>query len=232
MFPVGVSIPPIVFTSDRPKGLYWPFFDTSISLEERVQRFGPWVSSYYEPTEDISTVTLEKLGKRSPVQDLTEDAFSALSIEPWKKAMTLDRIPPDEVTAMSSIEATARYPGTLGNLDPSVNRGILRHALGLGDPLLGSVETPLVWPECKVVLAWCDMTLVDCTIASATLVKLLSTEGSNVKRKVEVQRLIGANHFVSPPNFENKSILMLYLFLVQLHWDEPEKVVSFLAEQI
>lgn len=232
MFPVGVSIPSIVFTPDRPKGLYWPYFDTNISLEERLQRFGPWVSSYYEPTEDISTVTLEQLGERLPVQDLTEDAFRALGIDAWKKVMTLERIPLDELNTMSSTEATARYPGTLGNLEPSVYGGILRHALGLNDPLLGSVETPLVWSDCKVVLVWCDMTLVDCTIASATLVQLLSNETSPMMRKVDIQRLIGANHFVSLLFSKTKMFSCCASVCVQPHWDEPEKVVSFLARQI
>ena len=197
MFPVGGSIPPIVFTPNRPKGLYWPYFDMEVSLEERLQRFGPWVSSYYDPIEDISSVTLDQLGERQVIQDLPDDRLYELGVDSWKKQTSLERIPNEELLSMSSDESAARYPGSLGKVDPEVYRGCLRRALGLDDSLFGSFTSPLVWPDCKIVLVWCDMTLVDCTIASTTLVKLVADEGSKIQRKLEVEKLTRANHFVS-----------------------------------
>ena len=198
MFPVGVSIPPIALTPARPKGLYWPAFDQTISDEERTQRFGPWVSSYYTQIDDNSALTLEKLGARSPVQDLPEEVFQSLNIESWKKVPSLDRFDPDELAALSSPKSTARYFVTLGKLDRSVHEDTLRSALGLGVPSTPNpVEsTDIVWPKCKLLLVWCDMTLVDCALASASVVQILRNEGAGVKRKVEVERLSGSNHFV------------------------------------
>ena len=198
MFPVGVSIPSIALTPERPKGLYWPAFDQTISDEERARRFGPWVSSYYTQIDDNSTLTLEKLGARSPVQDLPEEVFQSLNIDRWKKVPSLDRFDPDELAALSSPESTARYFVTLGKLDLSVHEDTLRSALGLGVPSTPNpVEsTDIVWPKCKLLLVWCDMTLVDCALASASVVQILRNEGAGVKRKVEVERLSGSNHFV------------------------------------
>lgn len=146
-------------------------------------------------------MTFEKLGERLAVQDLTEDTFHALGIDPWKRVTTLDRVPRDDLAAMSSNESAARYPESMGKLDHSVYGSFFRHALGLDDSLFGAVSSALVWPKCKVVLAWCDMTLVDCIVASATVVKLLTDGGSGIKRKVEVEKLAGANHFVSILSF-------------------------------
>lgn len=190
MFPVGVPIPPIVFTPNRPKGLYWPSFDESISLEERTLRFGPWVSSYYDPIENISSVTLETLGERLAIQDLREDALRALNVDLWKKVPTLQRFIPEELAALSSPESAARYFETFGKLDISIHGQSFRRALGLDAELL-------TWPECKLILVWCDMTLVDCTIASSTVVQLLNDEGPRIRRRVEVEKLAGSNHFVS-----------------------------------
>ena len=121
-----------------------------------------------------------------------------MNIESWKKVPSLDRFDPDELAALSSPESTARYFVTLGKLDLSVHEDTLRSALGLGVPSTPNpVEsTDIVWPKCKLLLVWCDMTLVDCALASASVVQILRNEGAGVKRKVEVERLSGSNHFV------------------------------------
>lgn len=150
-------------------------------------------------------MTLETLGERLAVQDLPEDAFRVLKIEEWKRVITLERFIPDELVALSSPESMSRFFVTLGKLDNSVHKKSFRRALGLGDSPADISRDPLIWPECKVVLVWCDMTLVDCTIASSAVVKLLNEERSNVRREVEIEKLSGANHFVSCVNFKHQN---------------------------
>lgn len=194
---MGTPIPPVVFTPNPPKGLYWPAFDQIISFDERLRRQVPWGSSYYAPIEDISTVTLEYLGERLTVQDLPENRFNALNIEPWKKIPTLEKFDPAELAGISSFESATRSYETLCKLDPSVHRESLHRALDLGDMSAQRGGTSPVWPECKLILVWCDMSVIDCVLAASSIAKLLDEEGSRIKRRVEMARLAGSNHFVS-----------------------------------
>lgn len=197
IFSVGVPIPGSVFEPDRPKGLDWSPMDLKLSLQERIESFGPWVSSYYTPIHDISTLDLEKQGERLRVQDLDQDTFQSLGLEEWTKITSLEKFDPKELEDISSPESAVRALATWCAVDPSVARENLRLALGLDiSSDRGSRTEPLVWPGCKMVAVWCDMTLPDCSLASAGLVKLLREEGCKVKRKVEVEKFTGVNHFV------------------------------------
>ena len=195
IYSIGLPIPPIVYSPERPKGLHWLDFDQSLSPEERQRQQVTWGSSYFQPTEDISTLTLTKLGERLTVQDLSEEVFSRLNIEPWKKVPTLLRFEPQELSTIILPEAAARSYQTLCLVDSSVHRSSFDRAIGLADSLPS--DGLLVWPECKLLYVWCDMTVVDCTIAASGVATIFKDHEGNIKRQVIMEKLPGANHFVS-----------------------------------
>ncbi|KAI0826820.1 alpha/beta-hydrolase [Trametes gibbosa] len=71
----------------------------------------------------------------------------------------------------------------------------------------GAVEK--VWPALRVHLVWCDMSIGDCLWASAVIHAQYPDANPEHRRPVEFHRLENANHFV--------------------HWEEPERFITFLA---
>ncbi|KAL1950823.1 hypothetical protein VTO73DRAFT_5947 [Trametes versicolor] len=73
----------------------------------------------------------------------------------------------------------------------------------------GSGMLKEVWPALRVHVVWCDRSPGDCLWASAVIHAKYKDAEPKYRRPVEFHKLEDANHFV--------------------HWEEPEKFVTFLA---
>ncbi|GBE81373.1 hypothetical protein SCP_0311000 [Sparassis crispa] len=180
--------------------LYNPLRDHSIPAEKKAEKFADWVSGYFAHSTQI-------LSSLSSLSLLTrEELFSGLAQTP------LSDPPPEHlptIARMSSaeIEGTADYAGAprshvhLVEIAPTVFATNLRAALG----------DATRWPHLRTVIVWCDQSLNEVAFAAWELAGMLK-RWSDVRRKVEIKRMVGANHFP--------------------HWDQPEVTVKFLADII
>ena len=158
-------------------GVYSPLRDTSLSLDERGALFVPWVSNYFETIPDLATVTPTMLAARPTTA----------------KTPTVARIPPTELEALLDRGALVRSSSALFRVAREVLHANFRRAL---------LDTDGVWPRVKVLLVWCDESMHDCVWAARTIVALTQAPredgDSGIRREFEVEKLAGANHFVSP----------------------------------
>ena len=58
------------------------------------------------------------------------------------------------------------------------------------------VETNGLWPNVKVLLVWADQSMHDCVWAAKSIFDI-AAQDRPWGRKIEIERLSGANHFVS-----------------------------------
>ena len=149
----------------------------SLSLQERGEVFELWVSSYFEQVMSLDLVTTPFLAARNVNRDPS-------------KLRTLERMSKDELDGTMDHGVFARSSSILLRVVPEVLYANCLRAL---------VDTEGVWRDVDVLLLWCDESMHDCLWASkfvAELARAPPAEGKQ-KRQIEVERLEGANHFVS-----------------------------------
>ncbi|GJE92656.1 hypothetical protein PsYK624_088110 [Phanerochaete sordida] len=172
------------------EGVYHPLRDMSMTLRERGERFSIWVSAYFEQAPSLDDVTIPVLEARK---------------EDPSKVPTLERMAPEELASITDNGAYERSSHAL----LKVSREVL-HA----NVLRALVDTDGVWPDVNVLVLWCDASMHDCVWAAkfvANLEREPPEEGKH-KRRIDVERLSAANHFV--------------------HWDAPEQFMQTLADRL
>ena len=164
-----------------PAGLYHPFHDPSLPIEERSEKFGEWVSSYFAHG-DVAT-GYQALEDRNALES-----------------------PPPTIKTMSAAEIaeTTSAAGEPGNSESllaqacgvhGVFASLRKQAFFLRDVPDGVDD----WRSVEVRLVWCDHSTWEMPLLAWTLQKELEeAERAGQKvRKVDFVRFRGANHFVS-----------------------------------
>lgn len=153
---------------DTSVGLYDPTMDPNLTPLELAATFPTWVSTYYSPVSDLSTVTPETLLLRTALT----------SPPPTIEAMSKDEL--------HSIHEPTQTPHgwVIPGIESSVVSRNLRNAT-VDAPLFDGVEIVMLWNEQSIWhCIWSTKHLYD-----------LAQEGK-LKRLVSFVRAEGSNHFV------------------------------------
>jgi len=196
--------PPIAETSISN----WPLLNPQLSLNERLRIFPIWASSYYTPVKDLLSLTLPALAARVPMGQITVGDDLDTTFVPFVSKMSAA-----ELESITYPDAFTRLMQSIGQLDISVFKDNFSRALAINEPnrkIHEGISSKIFWPQCKILLTWCDMTIIDCIVSSTHIVK--AVQEGHTGRRVEVVRVERANHFV--------------------HWDDPERFTEILAHHI
>ncbi|KAI0079933.1 hypothetical protein K474DRAFT_1591012 [Panus rudis PR-1116 ss-1] len=199
----SLNAPTVAFSPNPPKGLHFPLYDQNIPFEQRKAAWERWLSSYFPPVHNLASVSLNALANRVALHD-TE----GVDVDPAKRP-TIDKMTEEELRSVENDNVFENAALSLAQLDLSNLHSHVRRALGMKGET-DDLTPSLIWPRCKIVLAWSDMAQVDTILASARLEKMILS--SDCHRDGTIVKIEGANNFV--------------------HWDEPEKLVRVLAENI
>jgi hypothetical protein len=194
-----------------PDGVYHPLRDLSLTLKERGEAFVPWVSYYFEPIATLEEVTLSILAMRRGIHEQSLSADIA-------KVPTVYQMTAEELNSVLDRDVLERSSATVIRVSRDIYSQNVERSL---------LHTQGILPDVKILLVWADESMHDCIWAA----KLISEMAVNVGpdgRKIEVERLCGANHFVSAVC----SGVNLSLMLEQAHWDMPESIVEMLSKRI
>ncbi|EKM49786.1 uncharacterized protein PHACADRAFT_179168 [Phanerochaete carnosa HHB-10118-sp] len=129
---------------------------------------------------------------------------TVVMLDPSKRP-TIERMSKDELESITDAGVLERssmklFQASRDVLYPNVLRAL--------------VDTQGVWPDVNVLVFWCDESMHDCIWAAkfiSDLGRAPSAEGKQ-KRRIDVERLWGVNHFV--------------------HWDAPETFVTALTMRL
>lgn len=173
--------PPIAETSVSN----WPLLNPGIPLDERLRIFPIWASSYYTPVEDLLSLTLPTAAARIV---LDNNLAEGNSTSPFTASVS--RMSAAELESITYHDAFTRLMQSLGRVDISLFQDNFSRAL----VEQSDDDSGTIWPDCKVLLSWCDMTIIDCMLSSAYITK--TAKKGHVGRRVEVVQIERANHFV------------------------------------
>ncbi|KAI0092162.1 hypothetical protein BDY19DRAFT_990898 [Irpex rosettiformis] len=168
------DLPSMCYGIPEPAKLYHPFRDTSLSHEETFEQMLFFVFTYFEPFEDLASVTPSSIEARktlaevSPEAKITKTTFSLGELEGLTNRQVSDRI-------------------GLGLVEWVVYAENVRRAL---------LDTKGIWKNVKVVLGWGSMSFWSTAWGAKSVAELLEMpvpEGIQ-RRDVQIVRLDGANH--------------------------------------
>lgn len=99
----------------------------------------------------------------------------------------------------------------------------------------GDIRAPISssrWANVPVRYLWCDRSCWEAPWGAWSLIaEIAETKASGrTMRKVIIQRLKGANHFVSFLTIfcDREALCLDRLYTLQVHWDEPERALKVL----
>ncbi|KAK7681683.1 hypothetical protein QCA50_015417 [Cerrena zonata] len=181
---LGVSPTLSLASGDEPaKVLYSPLRDLSLTFPERVERFSTWVSAYYQPVDDLSTLTPENAVSRSLLNDPT-------------KPPSIQKFSQEELEKMTDYGVLERSHDSIRRIRPQIYASNLKLAFGVG----GEIEEDLALGNTKVVMAWCSGSMVDSVWAAKAVYDMIRAgkvdASQRIRREVSLEKLQGANHFV------------------------------------
>ena len=165
------------------------FFNQTASLEEQARQFGLVVSSYYPPFTLPDKPEIDgdiAYAPRGPLQGP-------------KYLPTTARMSEDELRDLT-------HPAIFERLQHAIWSPALRliYEANAGRALCdcprlddGTGSKKKIWPEVKVHLLWCHMTIGEVAWAAAVLSSRHREVDPDARRPMEVHKLEGANHFVS-----------------------------------
>ena len=154
--------------------------DTTLPLQDRVAANAPWVSSYFEAVPSLDAVTPQTLSSRRQAHLVPDHADSATT-------PTMSRMTPVELDAVLDRDVLARSGVKMLMMRKDVVRANVRRAFE---------EPPEGLRDVKVVLLWCDRSMHDCVYGAKVLMDLVAQAVPGL-RKIVVEKIEGANHFVS-----------------------------------
>ena len=184
---VKLSTDPVAGTTmggGPSEGIYHPFRDPTLSIQERVDRAEVWLSFYFTKVVDLESVTHEFLGSRVALHE--GPGFQTGS----EKTPTLLKMSAEELAATK--DKTALLRSTMPLLRSNVENFRRNFEKALFD-----IDGAL--PGVNVVVAWCDETMGDAVLAAKIIHDRLKAEQpeGKVRRDIKMYRLEGTNHFVS-----------------------------------
>ncbi|CAL1714667.1 unnamed protein product [Somion occarium] len=203
--------PPLFFreVGNRTSGFWSPFRDPAIPIAQKMGLFPLFASSHYTPVSELPSLHDAAI----------EDTFKLLH----GRKMLDD--PPATCSSMSEkdIEEVAieghlspRTASFLFHVKPEIFSEHVRRSFTQLEKVDSIVpgESQELNSRFKITLVWCDRTAAECILGASTLVQMhdkMNEEGVPVRRLI-VKKLENANHLV--------------------HWEEPERFMTFLAEQV
>ncbi|KZT64049.1 hypothetical protein DAEQUDRAFT_747625 [Daedalea quercina L-15889] len=195
-------------TGETPiPGLWVPLRDNALSPKEKFSLFSEWVAYYFTPTGFDSSVDIDTAGATKMLLTrvpLHEDASSPTKRTQWMP--TVHRMEPRMLCEVCHVEVMARSQKYYQIINPAVYRENLCRAV-----LEGKQGEGMIWPSLKVDVVWCDMSNSDTVSAAMKLKALVRKQRAKGEgRDVSFHKLEGANHF--------------------MHWDDPERFTSLLAQ--
>ncbi|KZT68313.1 hypothetical protein DAEQUDRAFT_728131 [Daedalea quercina L-15889] len=176
---------------------YNPLNDRSLSAEELKRAFPSWVSSYYSHSTDMLDA-FPSIGRDELIAGFSQEPIQ----KPHYLMPTLLRMSNDELSRVVNEGAVMRSHFLYEAVDGKVYTDNARNAL----------RDTTVWPDLRVVLVWCDMSVSEALLSTWGLLKQVEGDWPAHGRRVHALRLRGANHFP--------------------HWDRPARTMQLLAEMI
>ncbi|KZT09303.1 uncharacterized protein LAESUDRAFT_675164 [Laetiporus sulphureus 93-53] len=196
--------------AQRLEGLHSPFRDTTLTEKQKMAAFPAWVSSYFTQAdigadEDADSPGFaEKLRQRKPLHEGQADVDA-------KWTPTVQRMTPEVLGEVSDFDVLERSQSLINEFNLAVYGENVRRALFECPVEEEGGETKVIWPRVRAQVVWCDMSTSD-GVFGANKIKAIAREWREKQqggRTVEFYKLEKANHF--------------------LHWEEPERLVKFLA---
>lgn len=151
-----------------------PFIDPTIPLEEKPEAFLTWVSSYYNPIPDQSSITPESMRTRQ-----------ATALVP-----TLRRLSLHDFQHYVEPAVTLGSGGAFIQSAPEIHQRNTRRTF---------LDADVAFPDVDILDLWCDESISLTVWSAKVIAELLQqevTEGMR-KRRVEILQIKGANHCVS-----------------------------------
>ncbi|KAI0326884.1 alpha/beta-hydrolase [Cubamyces sp. BRFM 1775] len=189
---------------ELPSGLSNLRRDPSAALDVQMAQFSLAVGSYYPPytiPDRIDPLPTYE----SPRQPMHQ---TSIDVDP-KYTPTTSKMTPEEIRSItypSILESHQHAVWAVGN--DIVHENLL-HAFYDCRYDDGTGAMKKVWPQLRVHLLWCDMTIGECAWAATVVYHGLQNAEPANRRVVEFHKVEGANHFI--------------------HWEEPERFVRLLA---
>jgi len=184
--------------------IYSPWRDPALSYEDRLNIFGPWVSTYVAPIADL-TGDVTMIAARKPLVEKESN----------RPVSTVARMSPEELASTTDMNAFKRSQMLVLGVDPSILRGHIHRAIIDCRFDIGAGEKKAIWPHLQVKTIWCDMTIGDVILWHWKLLenwKAARQLGNDGTRPLESIKFGNANHFP--------------------HWDDAERFADFLAETL
>ncbi|KAJ3553767.1 hypothetical protein NM688_g3442 [Phlebia brevispora] len=172
--------PYVVVGAVPPEGIYHPLSDRAVPLERRPHHFMTWVSTYYEPVDDISSMDLSVLAKRRAMHDIS----NAHETKPL-----IDRMSVEDIEDTTDPAAFYRSGMHFRNIPREIYWSNVQRAL---------FDTKGSFAHVDTLVLWCDMSpTISLWAAKSLHERLVSAQGEDKKaRKVKLLKLEHANHFV------------------------------------
>lgn len=172
--------PNVTLGIDLPESIYYPFKDPKVTLEGLPDLFSTWVSTLYPPVSDLS-VTDSELAARKDIFETTGDP---------KDKPTWERMTQAEHDSIRDPTVVHRSGGRI--LGPGMNKDIF-----LNNYKKALLDTNGVLSNVDVLILWCNQAVSDCVYGAKLISEGLRETAEDQKRKARIQKIDGANHFVS-----------------------------------
>jgi hypothetical protein len=200
------------------QGVYHPFRQASLPLEERVQIAKYWLSYYFTRVPDLSRITDDDLRARVPLHE------HPVSGDNTDKTPTFLRISEDELTRLADPTTLVRSSIPILVITPAVFAANFERALFNTDGILPSVG---------VVVAWSDESTGDTVFAAKTIWDRVASEqpADKYRRGITFYQFEGGNHVVRAilhSQLEDSKMRTYF----QPQWDYPELFISMLTSHV
>ncbi|KAI0340788.1 alpha/beta-hydrolase [Trametopsis cervina] len=168
-----------VYGTPEPRGAYITLDDPSVPPERIVHAFIEWVSSYWEPFEDLDAVTEPAVAQQKNMVKLSSDP----KVRPSSTRMSQAEL---EAVVYPPVGARIGHPGHISRDVVAVNA---RRSL---------FDTGGAWKHVKAVVLWGDMSCAYCPWGAKVLSEqlLVPPQDGEIRRDIEIVQLKKANHFL------------------------------------
>lgn len=177
-----LDAPSLVFGTPKPSGTYSPIEDPSLQPSDAVDLFNKFVSGFFEPFQDLSSVSTAALIQRKSLANVSANP----KYTPVSSRMTegvLDGVTYPAVMMCNPMPFSDQV--TLEVHRPNCHRAFF--------------NTKGHWKHVDVLVLWADMSFLHCPWGAKYLQGLLDRpfqEGEQ-RRRVRIAKIEYANHFVS-----------------------------------
>ena len=171
---------------------YNPFYDESMSREQLMDFFPAWVSSYYAHSPSMLR-TLYDISRASLCAGFAREPIAN---PPHHQTPSLTRMSEQEATRIVNAGVILRSHVPQEFFDDKVYADNMRRALC----------DCSVWPNLRVALLWCDMSVSATLLSAWSLLEAYRGAWPVNGRHVDAVRMRNANHFVCSCSFRFNDI--------------------------